>query len=196
MQILQQIRHATRADHEALENGYDILKRLACLSGRQRVMGGLYCVYAPAERALSPLLDDVPGPRFAARRKSQLLADDLLELGLTRAELTSLPLEPISAFGGTARALGFAYVLEGATLCGALILKRLAASGQSLAGLSFYDCYGSTLGQQWREFCALLEEACSGRADEAVEGACDGFRAVTSSLQRRLGAPRAPEPVQ
>jgi heme oxygenase len=196
MQILQQIRHATRAEHEALENGYDMLKRLACLPGRQRVMVGLYCVYAPAERALSPFLDDLPGLRFAARHKSQRPAEDLLELGLTPAEFASLPLEPIPAFGGTARALGFAYVLEGATLGGAVIRKRLAASGDSLAGFSFYDCYGSTLGQQWREFCALLEESCSGRADEAVEGACDGFRAVRNSLRRSLGAPGALEPVQ
>lgn len=194
MQIIQQLRHGTRTSHESLEDGYGILDRLACVSGRRAVIAGLFSVYAPAEKSLTPFLEPIPGLRFTARCKSPRLAADLLDLGLTHTQLGTLPLEPIAAFDGAARALGFAYVLEGATLGGAVIRKRLIASGQSLVGLSFYNCYGSAVGQHWMEFCSILEDACSGRAEETIEGALEGFRAVGRALQRSLSALSTPEP--
>ena len=83
---------------------------------------------------------------------------------------------------GPAYAFGFAYVLEGATLGGRVIHKRLRAIGHSLEGVSFFDAYGPLTGSRWRSFCEILERECAGREAEAVTGACEGFAFVRGGL--------------
>ena len=61
------------------------------------------------------------------RRKLRLLEDDLRALGVGREQVRRLPVCPdVPAVGGTATALGVLYVVEGSTLGGAVLRRRLA----------------------------------------------------------------------
>ncbi len=89
------------------------------------------------------------------------------------------------------------YVLEGSTLGGQVIRKRLLARGQAMTGLSFLDPYGPETGRRWKDFLAVLQRECppddvrSGEA--AAKGAVTGFdRAGAWLCAPRSGAGTAP----
>lgn len=81
------------------------------------------------------------------------------------------------------RALGCAYVLEGATLGGAVILRHL---GRTLGvtrerGGAFFGSYGSASGPMWKEFCGALA-ACDEPAEPAVAAARETFATLDGWL--------------
>jgi heme oxygenase len=181
---LDQLRKATRPLHDALEARLDIVGRLADPERRLELLARLYGFHEPAETALSPILRFIPLLRFEARRKTPFLARDLAALGMTRADIAQLARCPIGAFRTPAEALGFFYVLEGATLGGHVIRKEAEKRGLDPVGLSFFDCYGAHRREMWRRFCAILEENCGAadRMGEAADGANRGFRLIRSWL--------------
>lgn len=177
MSVLAAIREATGAAHEELETGLDVLSRLGTLDGRRRLLADFHALYEPAEGALAPRLAAVPGLAYAERLKLPLLLDDLRALGgQTPAPAEAPRLRELP------HALGFAYVLEGATLGGRVIRKRVAAAGQSFTGLSFFDAYGPAAGRRWMDFCEVLERECTASPSEALLGAKEGFAYMTAGL--------------
>ncbi|MDD3837330.1 MAG: biliverdin-producing heme oxygenase [Phenylobacterium sp.] len=179
MSVLAAVRAATRERHEELETNAGILDRLADPAGRPALLAAFLSLYAPAEATLEPLLAPIPDYDFEGRRKTPALRRDLQVLG---AGAPPLPAAPPPVFSGRAEALGFAYVLEGSTLGGRVIRKRLRAAGRSLDGTSFFDVYGPATGARWTSFCAILERECADRAAEAVAGALAGFAWVRAGL--------------
>lgn len=180
--VLAQIRQATRARHDELEAGADILERLACPARRRQLLEAFLGLYEPAEAALRRRLSDLPGLDFHARMKSPALHGDLKALGAAPGELAALSRAAPPELAGTAHALGFAYVLEGSTLGGRVIRKRLRAAGLPLEGTSFFDVYGPAAGRRFTDFCAVLERESAGQADAAVAGALLGFDYVREGL--------------
>jgi heme oxygenase len=77
--------------------------------------------------------------------------------------------------------LGFFYVLEGSTLGGKIINRKVEADGGDLTGLSFLSPYGARTGERWRSFLAVLDEA---DVDEAATGAivAGGVRAFETAI--------------
>lgn len=72
--------------------------------------------------------------------------------------------------------LGGLYVVEGATLGGAIVAKRVAqrlglTSGQ---GCAYFSSYGADTGRRWSEFCAVLDRW-GGDPDAVAEGAVGVF---------------------
>lgn len=177
------LRSATRSVHERLESRLDIVERLADLTARAWLLGRFWGLHHGAETALAPLLDPVPELDYAARRKAPLLLAGLAEL--TGAIPTTLPICYVSNFT-TAQALGFAYVMEGSSLGGRAIHHEMARRGQPMAGLGFFDAYGSMTGIRWRNFLAVLEREASGGGEamraEIIEGALDGFNRTETWL--------------
>lgn len=125
-------------------------------------------------------------PDWARRRRAHLIAADLAALqtiasgGAPRREATGCigapayaghcnePAPP-AALDLRARPehiLGVAYVLEGATLGGAVLLRSVASLGvEPLRGGSFLSSYGATRGAMWRGLLAIL-------ADWEARGTC------------------------
>lgn len=110
------------------------------------------------------------------------LRDDLRALRIEVAERRLDLNARFPALGGVDEALGFAYVLEGATLGGRVIRKRVAAAGASLVGLSFFDVYGPATADQWKRFCVVVERECASGVAKTVEGALAGFGFVRAAL--------------
>lgn len=168
--------------HDELEGSLDIVRRLMSAAERKSILCRFYALHSAAEAALMPQLRPVPDLGFERRLKVPALLNDLDVLGVPAAERCPGITAAFPGLCGVGQALGFAYVLEGATLGGRVIRKRVAAAGGSLAGLSFFDVYGSATGDQWQAFCAVLERQCQSRVSPTVDGALAGFGFVRAAL--------------
>ncbi|MBX7249044.1 MAG: biliverdin-producing heme oxygenase [Caulobacteraceae bacterium] len=177
--VLDLIREETAGDHARLEGRLDIFTRLASPEGRGDLMQRFWGLYAGLEDRLAEWLEPVAGLDYAARRKLPALDRDLAALGLRPDPARRLP---PPKFSGAVEAMGFQYVLEGSTLGGKAIARRVQSLGLSGIGLSFFDVYGSDTGNRWRDFRVLLERACAPDPAGAARGAKRGFGLVEAWL--------------
>ena len=179
MTIAGRLKTETAAAHDRLD------ARLDLLQGREHYAAALarfWGFYAGAEPQLDRWHARAPLVDWPERRKLPALRSDLLALGLTPAAIDALPVrsfedDPPDAGAG----FGWLYVLEGATLGGAVIARHLCkARTVPAAALSFHTLYGRRLGSRWRAFHAALA-AWAGddraRGDAVVAGALATFAA-------------------
>jgi heme oxygenase len=101
---------------------------------------------------------------------------------------------PVPAFTSVEEALGFMYVVEGATLGGAYILKALSRNANILAAVNefnYYGVYGDLIGPRWKNFQAVLlanvasttqEDTCIEAAKKAFDGFRDVFKATVATV--------------
>ena len=113
------------------------------------------------------------------RKKAADISTDLEFLYSHGAEKKEV--KPFDGYTGNpsqAYALGYAYVIEGSTLGGRVILKHIHQALQlEQDGTRFFAGYGAETGKYWKEF---LQEFCAyvlanNTAEEAIKGAIDGF---------------------
>lgn len=179
--VLSRLRLETRASHEALEADLDIFSRLASEAGRRDLAVLFHGLHSGAEAVLAPWLSLLPGLDYRDRRRGPLLDRDLAWFGAPTPAAC-----PMARLAGRAEALGLLYVLEGSTLGGQVIRKRLLADGRPLDGLSFLDPYGVETGPRWKSFLAILDRECPpdrpADTDAAVRGAVRGFQAARTWL--------------
>jgi heme oxygenase len=151
------LRTATAPAHRALE-AHPVMAALAGAPDRATLAEALWRQagwYAAIEPAIESALGDAAPADMAARRKRPLLDRDLAALGLDPASVPVCRMVP--RLDGPAAALGAAYVLEGATLGGAILSRRLAAALGPDAPGHFFDPYGTGRGARWRAFLDHLE---------------------------------------
>jgi heme oxygenase len=94
------------------------------------------------------------------RVRLALLREDLRRLGADDERLGALPrcVPAASLCRDAASAAGSLYVLEGSTLGGRIINRRLAAaSWYPASGLRYWDPHGDNTGSRWKETLADLE---------------------------------------
>lgn len=179
--VLQRLRTATQAAHDSLEEALDIFSRLRVPSRRRLLVARFQRLHGAADRELSPWLGRVRGLEFHRRSRAELFRQDVAELG---GEIAAEPGPQGPRVDSVPAALGLFYVLEGSTLGGRVIAKRLEAEGLGPEGLRFLDPYGARVGERWRAFVDVLarETAGPGEVEAAVEAAVEGFGWVRESL--------------
>ncbi len=153
---MQRLKRDTQIHHEQIEQIIDLPSRLRSREAYRAVLVQFYGFYAPLEASLCRVeglalaVSDV-----AARLKTDLIARDLVALGVSAHELPTLPrCSDLPALPDVAHALGCLYVLEGASLGGQIIARQLAAGPGVTAdsGGAFFSGYGPETGQMWRSF--------------------------------------------
>lgn len=180
---LSVLKASTRDLHDAVEHAVDIMAATRSRNDYTRLLARFYGFHA----AFEPRLEAVPGLAalpldLPLRRKVPLLELDLRVLGFANADLTELPrCAQFPALTDPARALGAMYVLEGATLGGAVISRLLAERLQLTRhdGGCYFASYGARVGAMWRSFCAVLVGM---QAGEAVQ------HEITASARATFGA--------
>jgi heme oxygenase len=178
--ILQRIRQTTRPYHEAVERRVDLLRPGLTIDAYRSLLGRFHGFYRPLERALLTFDHWQPlGLDMRERGKARFLERDLRHLAKAgnapQPECEDLP--KILTFP---QALGCAYVLEGSTLGGQVVLRHLrqAFGIDADSGAAFFNSYGpQRVGPMWRAFCDALERAVpeGDEADEVVDAARDTF---------------------
>lgn len=169
--------------HNRLEQHPRLLRLLAhdlTQDEYRRLLARLYGYYEPLEARLAGHEAALPLP-LAPRRKTPLLRTDLRALGLPEAKLEQVPrCTALPALPSAEAAMGCLYVIEGATLGGAIIRRHLARSLRVTpgAGGTFYASYEDATGPMWKAFCHTLNAhvpASGRRHDAVVEAACETF---------------------
>ena len=146
--------------------------------GYRRFLVRRFAFVGPVERSLIALrgfeafLDT---RRFV---KHELLRRDLLSFRLTAAEIDQLPRCALPAFAGPAEGLGWAFVIERATLGHTNLFRHLAAvlPGEVAFSSSYLKCYLGTLGEMWRDFGRALDRVAELEQAQVIEGARSAFR--------------------
>jgi len=191
MAALERIRSETRGLHQAIERSNPLSSARVSLQDYRRYLEKLLGFHAPLELRLAAMSEQHGlTAEFAGRSKTPLVVRDLAALGLRPATAVAVAWSPwLPQPVGLGGLLGCAYVLEGATLGGKVILRRLAPQLPEIQGASRYlDCYGDQVGERWKRLLALLEtHLVTPEAEQAaVAAARDSFQA----LARWLAYPR------
>lgn len=167
------LRTQTTPCHKALEqNKYSValMAHETSLNDYSTYLKKLYGFVKPYEQQVlskvGALVPDVEG-----RRKAHLLESDLKALGLSEADINALLVYNYPAPANEAEALGAMYVLEGSTLGGNIIYKRL----NHLIGIEketngkYFTAYGDMSGMKWKGFMeAFGEYAVSHNAEQEI----------------------------
>ncbi len=170
--VRERLRAATAADHAAVEALMPLAGPAPSPAAYARHLAILEAVYAPVEERILPLLP----PELRTWAKAPLLAADLDDLAAPRLPAAFTPAAPTPAF-----ALGAFYVLEGASLGGTLLRRRLAAETTWFA-----DAPARFLGvttQRWPRFLQVLEREAATHPDEAERGASATFAALLATAR-------------
>jgi heme oxygenase len=167
--IRDRLRAETRPEHDRLENGLRLTDPDLTLERYREVMARFFAFWSGWEPRMAAVLTDEA--LLAPRRRLHLLRADLLALGIAPETLPACEPPPIHSRG---EAFGSLYVMEGSTLGGRVILKRLGALGLSpdTGGCAYFAGYGAETGAMWTRFLERLEaEADNGNALAIIRGA-------------------------
>ena len=133
----------------------------------------------------SPLGDDDLDDRAYLVHAGRILGwleSDLLAGGMSRAQVEALPrCADLPNATRAAEVFGVAYVMEGATLGGAYLYKRLAPRLPGLP-LQWLRGYGQATGVRWQEFLEQLARQID--SPEAIGLAQDAAQATFLSFRR------------
>lgn len=182
--IMPRLKEATRPHHEAIEARIDVFRMGNTIEGYRRVLERFLGYYEPVEAAFAriPGWEGV-GLDRVERRKTPLLIADLRALGLDAEAIAALPrCRDLPRLDELAEAFGAMYVLEGATLGGQYIRKRVESDfgvGPD-SGCAFFSSYGDRVGPMWKAFGAALTEfaTTAETEDVVVRSAIATFEAI------------------
>jgi heme oxygenase len=186
--VLQRLKAATRAEHDAIEAVLDLMAPGFSLADYHRRLRRYHGFYAPIESLICDAADwQHWGLDITARAKTPWLTADLADLGCLadHKELRTVPptlcsaLPPIES---AASAFGCLYVLEGATLGGRMISRHIERELglNATHGARFFHGYGEQTGTMWKEFRAALSAFADSplREDAVVASAIATFAAL------------------
>jgi heme oxygenase len=183
--LLQSLRRDTAALHRVLDRA-PMMRRLlrADLTVEEyvRCLQHLYPAYAAIEHVIDPYLASLPGLRWPERRKTPALVRDLAVFGAKPA------LSPLSfAVRCPAEAWGALYVIEGATLGGQIISRKLARHEwfDGLEGREHFAGYQAACNTMWTGFRSHLlaaQDGCPVFAAAAIAGAQEAFVTIREAV--------------
>lgn len=184
--ILQRLKLETAAEHAAVEEATGVMAPDLDLQGYRAYLERTFAFYLVVEQQLRGLgVWEALNLPATDREKLPLLAEDLVLLGnVEPASIRACDTPP--AFASTAAALGGAYVLEGSTLGGRVILHHIQRLFGPDVACAFLDGYGADTGEKWQSFRAALARFASSREveDQIIAGAQETFRSFRRWLTR------------
>jgi len=166
--------------HDALEAGVDLDMRLASRVAYRDWLVQFHGLYLPLEVALEEAIGRYAVPfDLMSRRKAPLLAHDLAVLGVPGAPSSPRVCTDLPVLRNAGAVWGCLYVLEGATLGGQVVGRRLRERLQvtPATGGAFFDSYGPLVLQRWTDFRKRLADA-AGNCDaerHIIDAACATF---------------------
>jgi heme oxygenase len=184
---MAELRAATWPSHQRLEGRLDVRARFSNLDSYRLHLQKMWGFCATVEEQLGQDRLSEVLPDYESRRKLSLLAQDLLALDAGAGFEEELDRCPVIATDrDRAAAFGCAYVLEGATLGGRMLLPlvqaRLGVTARS--GARFLASYGENVASMWARFACTLDNWCvdSEKRASAARAAVATFDALEAWL--------------
>lgn len=162
--VSQVLKKETATLHIQLEEAMhtqELMNGLLTLDQYKKILTINYLAHAAMEGPIIKALGENNGEilNIGQRRKLPSLQQDVNFLNI-KVDTFPQPEPPI--FIDLAQALGGMYVLEGATLGGAVIIKQLNKThGLDQLPHFYYNLYGNTVGLKWKSFLQFLETSIS-----------------------------------
>jgi len=185
--IQEKLKKDTRPDHDRLEEllfVHSIMDGTLSLPEYKKILTTNYLIHTtfeePLFRALSPQLAEEL--KIHSRRKLPALLSDLREVDMEAPYAGSVE-QPDVAYDNDPALLGALYVLEGATLGGHVIVKKLAVNSMLNhlnLGFHYYRVYGDDLIANWKEFCGILNQQPETDYPSILAGAKKMFEEISS----------------
>lgn len=173
MTFAERLKSATAVAHARIERDFRLTERTATPEAYRALLARLYGVHSVWEQEGAALIADAA--LFEPRRKAALLRRDLRALGQSEEAIARLPVCHLLLEEPTrAAAFGAMYVIEGSSLGGAVIARRVeqALKFDATNGCAFFHTYGSDRGAMWRSFRGRLEEfAATAHEEEIISAA-------------------------
>jgi len=180
--ILNLLKERTRALHDEIERVLDLDARLESVDAYASLLARFYGYYVPLEMQLAVVSGyDSIGFDFLSRWKVPLLLRDLRGLGRSPDQIDNLPrCERLPETSTLAQALGCLYVIEGSTLGGQVIRRKVEKRlGFALEdGCAFFAGYQDETAVRWRDFCVsctVYGEMFPGACEEILGAASRSF---------------------
>lgn len=186
--IMEQLRKETAEDHDQIEqNDYAtaIMNLTLTAAEYQAYLEKFYGFIQPIEQQIAQL-DGVQelGIDMKHRAKTPLLEQDLAFISSNRQQIPICA--DIPEIASTEQLLGYLYVIEGSTLGGQIITRKLRdhLSLEPGAGLSYFNAYGQDTRTQWKELSETMNTAVEAGADREVivDTAKETFRLLNQWL--------------
>lgn len=174
------LRQATGAAHVHLEERLERSVFAMDVVPYRKLVAAFLGFYDPVERRLFER-GAFDAEDYTFHEKSAWLRADLAALGLSRNEIADLPrCAKLPQIGSPAAAFGCKYVLEGATLGGRVILRRLSEEVASPDARRFFSSYGADVPIRWRAFLRAVEQfaAREGGVPEMAVAAVQTFQCL------------------
>jgi len=160
--LQDKLKSATSAHHDELENlmfVQQIMNKTLTLEQYKTLLATNYVVHAAIESKLHEALDDDIKESLDIENRDKLsaLEQDLKEMNMDKADLDALDIDFLLKDYNNSSSLGAMYVLEGATLGGHVIQKKLRANPafENLS-LNYYNVYAQNLMPKWLSFVNVL----------------------------------------
>lgn len=182
--ILPLLKTETRTCHEQVERSIGSFLRMEHAQSYRTLLEVFWGFVSPLEEAIAAVPELARAiPDLGHRLRTGLLRRDLLEEGHSAASVERLPrLGELPRMFTPAQALGCLYVLEGSTLGGPSIVRRVNEQGVSIAhACRFFLSHGENLGTMWKRFSAAAEAYAALHPDQLEEicaAARETFQAI------------------
>ena len=182
--LQETLKQATQQNHNELEQlmyVHEIMSGTLSVQQYKEILTTNYIVHKTFEDELysSVSLQLTQQPNLDKRRKLDALIADMQEMQI---ELPSIEDSENISFGkNDAEILGALYVLEGATLGGSVIVKRLKTNPNFAAlnpGFHYYQVYGAELIPYWKSFCEILNQQPQETFEQSITGAKKMFEYI------------------
>ncbi|MBD3583800.1 biliverdin-producing heme oxygenase [Flavobacterium selenitireducens] len=186
--FLEKLRSETAQAHTSLERvpvSGAILKTSVTNEQYAAYLRLMYDVVASLETDIHPKIAMVVTD-LDQRQKAKDIEADLKQIG---CEIPVRSKAVFEATGNVGFALGIAYVVEGSTLGGRVILKNIQAvlGHDENSGASYFAGYGNKTGSMWKSFLSQMTQYVSETSceDDVIAGANYAFTTIHEHLSAR-----------
>lgn len=193
LSVMEKLKLETKANHTQTEQVSNMKRLFAndySLAEYQQHLEKMYGYLTGVEPLLQQALDDELRTVMQARSRRVWLKQDLLNFGLTDAQISALPVCTAPAYiNSLPHSLGAYYVLEGSSLGGQVICKHLSQHfGEAVTDkLHFYQGHGEQTRGHWQQFAELINarfpDASQPEAAEMVKAAQLTFDSIADWLK-------------
>jgi heme oxygenase len=198
--VQEKLKKDTRSDHEKLEElmfAQSIMNGTLSLQNYKTLLTTNYLLHEEFETLLFGRLTDQTASdlQIIRRRKLTALQKDLQEMEMAVPKRTDT-VSTSSHYNNEPSVLGALYVLEGATLGGHVIVKKLAVNpvlDRFNLNFNYYRIYGDDLIPNWKSFCAVLNRQSETDYPVILAGARRMFESIASAQSGLLLEGSAPE---